>query len=245
MGESLHGLFGKFAIRGAFWIPVPSLRSRVKCFPTQTSVHLHDGQSSKLSISSLASLETIFIIETTHVFHAELDHCEREMLVQSFCTKPSSHHVLICSFYVNSAGSNPQNLCRNVHLWDIPTSDRYVQQAVGRVRRLGQTHIVKVYDYYLDKSFNSRQLSLNLNKLVPSLVTELNSNIINVDYDKENKMLDLGKWAENLGGTLSFVKPEHYVHVDAFPDRVVGAKSRCHNTTTLCVIHTGTAFWCM
>lgn len=85
-----------------------------------------------------------------HIFHAELDHFEREILVQKFCTQRNSYYVLICSFYVNSAGSNLQSLCRNMHLWDIPTLDRYVQQAVGRVRRLGQRKIVKVYDYAMD-----------------------------------------------------------------------------------------------
>lgn len=103
------------------------------------------------------------------------------MPIQSFCTKLYSHHVLICSDYIISAGSNLQSLCRNVHLFGIPTSDRYIQQAIGRVWRLGQTHIVKVYDYYLDHSFNTRQLSLNLNKLIPSLVTELNNGIIAVE----------------------------------------------------------------
>ncbi|RWQ94007.1 hypothetical protein C8Q69DRAFT_312507 [Paecilomyces variotii] len=73
--------------------------------------------------------------------------------------------VLICSYYVNSAGSNLQSLCRNVHLFDIPTSDRFVQQAIGRVRRLRQRRIMKVYDYFLENSFKTRQLTLNLNKL--------------------------------------------------------------------------------
>lgn len=119
-------------------------------------------------------------VASTPMFFMQNLITKREMLMQSFCTKRYSHHVLICSYYIISAGSNLQSLCRNVHLFDIPTSDRYIQQAVARVRRLGQTHIVKVYDYYPDHSFSTRQLSLNLNKLIPSLVTELNNSIIAV-----------------------------------------------------------------
>lgn len=129
--------------------------------------------------------------------------------------------VLVCSFYVNSAGSNLQSLCRNVHLFDMPRSDRYIQQAVGCVRRLGQRRIVKVYDYFLQDSFNNRQLSLNLNKFVPSLVTELNQNIVQVYYDKKTKELDLGHWARNLDDILSPVKEEHIAIVEIFSDRLV------------------------
>jgi hypothetical protein len=51
-----------------------------------------------------------------NVFHSELNHFQRAKLIHEFTTNPSKTTVLVCSYYVNSAGSNLQGLCCHVHL---------------------------------------------------------------------------------------------------------------------------------
>jgi SWI/SNF-related matrix-associated actin-dependent regulator of chromatin subfamily A3 len=83
------------------------------------------------------------------VYHADLPHHQRAELLQTFNDDPNQLMVLICSYYVNSAGSNMQRNCRNAHLFDVPNSDSLLTQAVGRIWRLNQQRTVKVYDYVL------------------------------------------------------------------------------------------------
>lgn len=64
--------------------------------------------------------------------------------------------------------------------FDTPMSNSITQQAVGRVRRLGQQHIVKVYEYQVGKSYNCWQMLNNVNKAVPGMTAGLNSNIFKV-----------------------------------------------------------------
>jgi hypothetical protein len=58
--------------------------------------------------------------------------------------------ILICSYYMNSAGSRFKLTIplSHAHLFDPPISARYIQQAIGHVRTLRQQKIVKLYDYF-------------------------------------------------------------------------------------------------
>lgn len=77
--------------------------------------------------------------------------------------------VLVCSYYVSSADSNMQGLCRNSHQFDVPISDAYRSQPIGRVYRLGQTRIVEADDYVVRHSFNVRQIERNIKKAIPGM----------------------------------------------------------------------------
>lgn len=88
--------------------------------------------------------------------------------------------ALVYSFSVNSARLNLQCLCSTVHLFDTPMSNPIAQQAISQVRQLGQTWIVKVYDYQVQQSFNCRQVANDLSKVIPGMVAELNPDMFAV-----------------------------------------------------------------
>lgn len=142
------------------------------------------------------------------VFHAHLDQNSRHELIRDFTTKPSECMVLVCSYYVNCSGLNLQAICRNVHLFDIPSSNAIAMQSMGRVIRVGQKRIIKVYEYFVEETFNVRQLSNNMNKVVPNMVAELNTQMINMAFDEETKEIDLGFWARKDDGSIQQVSKE-------------------------------------
>jgi hypothetical protein len=134
-------------------------------------------------------------------------------MVQDFTTNPHGCMVLICSYYVNAAGSNLQPLCRNSHHFDIPTSESLLKQAIGRLNRCGQREVVKIYKYVVSNSFNMLILGRALTKGLPDLAAMLNGDIFEMkaDQDEEGEIsFDVGTWAENRDGTISRI-PEHLV----------------------------------
>jgi hypothetical protein len=62
-----------------------------------------------------------------------------------------------------------------------------LHQAIGRVRRLGQKSVVKVYEYHLANSFNIKHLSRNVSKVLPALTIQINNAEWNLQLDKDNK----------------------------------------------------------
>lgn len=107
------------------------------------------------------------------VYHADLSSPQRRDLIKSFNTTDDPM-VLVCSYYVNSAGANMQHRCRNVHLLCTPMGIPIAAQAIGRVRRLGQLQAVKVYEYRLEKSFDQHMICNNIAKAMPALALSLN-----------------------------------------------------------------------
>ena len=136
------------------------------------------------------------------IFSADLSQREREEMVRSFTTDRTATDVLVCSYSVNSSGMNLQRLCHNVHLFETAMSEPVAMQAIGRVRRLGQTHVVKVYDYRVLDSFNMRQAVTNLSKAVPGMIAELNKAIFNVGIDDAGDNISLGRWERTDDGRL-------------------------------------------
>ncbi|KAM5448074.1 hypothetical protein MaudCBS49596_005660, partial [Microsporum audouinii] len=132
----------------------------------------------------------------SRVYHAALTTKERAELVREFCTSSTSAMVLVCSYSVNSAGMNLQAKCRNIHLFDTAMSEAITRQAIGRCARLGQTRIVKVYEYRVPRSFNIRQVTNNVQKAIPGMIAELNRGIFTVEGNDDGDV-DLGQWAIN------------------------------------------------
>ncbi|KAI9041146.1 uncharacterized protein KD926_007416 [Aspergillus affinis] len=180
-------------------------------------LYLLRGSPKLRALLSIIQQEQFFIAAALYharidcrVFHSELNSKERVELVRDFTTKVDECMVLICSYYVNAAGSNLQDLCRNVHLFDTPTSDPLKQQAIGRVSRVGQTRTVKIYDYIVSDSFNAGVFAKNLTKAVPDLVTTLNwdmfTDTLDVTGDSSVPNFNIGIWVLNQDDTISKVR---------------------------------------
>jgi hypothetical protein len=187
---------------------LPNIRDEILLYGEKSIIWtLNPGE--QLFVAAALALCNIDV----RVLHAELKSNERQEMIHEFVTKPKNAMVLVCSFYINSSGSNLQGLCRNVHLWDIPMSEALLMQAIGRVRRLGQKRIVKVYDYTVLNSFNIKQLENNLAKMIPGLVAELSDELFNITFNHDTKEIDLGYWVRNSDGTLS---PVPHNSIDRF-----------------------------
>jgi hypothetical protein len=154
-----------------------------------------------------ATLKMAYI--DAQVFHAGLGPEERAKLTKTFTSNPNELQVLVNSYYVNSAGSNLQGLCRNVHLFDVPSSFSILEQAIGRVRRLGQTRVVKVYDYRLEGSFNMQQIARNYEKSMPTLALFLSREEWDIQVNEDNE-IEVGIWWKNADDSISRISEAIY-----------------------------------
>ncbi|GAB1199547.1 hypothetical protein APSETT444_008897 [Aspergillus pseudonomiae] len=132
------------------------------------------------------------------VFHAGLTRDERMNLVERFTQKRDECMVLICTYNVNAAGINLQNLCRNVHLLSVGLSKSIINQAIGRVSRLGQERMTFVYEYRLESSFDQELVSRSERKALPGLIADLGEGFIFPSISKGGKGL-LNSWVVRDG----------------------------------------------
>lgn len=189
----------EFLLRGS-----PKLRSMIGILRDQVLIH-HE----KAIIWTMFPAEQVYIgaalVEANidaKVFHASLSFSERASLINEFTTERDKCMVLICSYSINAAGLNLQQLCRNVHLFSEGTSKSVVNQAIGRVCRLGQQHVVLVYDYQVEKSFDMTLVLRNKMKAIPGLVAEMSGGefLAEAGDDQSTEGPSLGgKWVVRNG----------------------------------------------
>lgn len=149
---------------------------------------------------SVFALLRSFNIEA-QVLHAKMSPAERESLIKQFTTANDECPVLITTFALNSSGLNLQTLCRNLHMLDTPTSESTSAQAIGRLWRLGQQKIVKVYEYHVPDTFSSRQVLRNAAKAIPGLVAQLDKALYCINTDDEGNLV-MENWGESAAGDL-------------------------------------------
>ncbi|RAL01276.1 putative DNA repair helicase rad5,16 [Aspergillus ibericus CBS 121593] len=107
------------------------------------------------------------------VLHGSLSRDERAALLYKFTEIPDKCMVLVCNYMLNTAGLNLQSLCRNVHLFSVGLSKSLVNQAIGRVSRIGQKRPVFVYDYRIKGEFDDTLANLSARKSIPGIIAEL------------------------------------------------------------------------
>ncbi|OJD22328.1 hypothetical protein ACJ73_06325 [Blastomyces percursus] len=142
----------------------------------EESIVWTDGPGEQALVAGACHLAGISCV----VFHAHLKAAERSKVVEEFNTNPGTPMVFIGAYKVSSSGFNLQFLCRDVHCFNIAQNRALTMQAVGRVLRIGQTKIVKVYEYVVPNSFKVYKLEKSNSKVIPGLMTELNRAIFDV-----------------------------------------------------------------
>ncbi|PIG82089.1 DNA repair helicase rad5 [Aspergillus arachidicola] len=160
----------EFLLKGS-----PKMRAMLPVLRDQVIVH-----GEKAMVWTQFPAEQIYVAAVlkeanidAEVFHAGLTRDERMNLVERFTQKHDECMVLICAYNVNAAGMNLQNLCRNVHILSMGLSKSVVNQAIGRVSRLGQERMAFVYEYRLRSSFDEDLVSRSERKALPGLVADL------------------------------------------------------------------------
>ena len=128
---------------------------------------------------------------------------DREKTSDDFTKERKKCMALVASYSVGSIGLNWQHLCHRVHLIEPPSSEPCGVQAIGRVRRFGNpSEVVYVYEYYGKDTFNDRLVQLNIRKVLPSIMTELDRRTFSgattessaAPRDDDEVEIDLGRW---------------------------------------------------
>ncbi|EKG15023.1 SNF2-related protein [Macrophomina phaseolina MS6] len=112
-------------------------------------------------------------------YHAGLNLDERTRLTKSFNTSDGVV-VLIGGYFMSVTGSNWQFFCGDAIMFDEAPSKGVDDQALGRIRRVGQRSYVRVYRLYMLESFDEHLRSRLIVKALPGLMTELNMDIFGV-----------------------------------------------------------------
>lgn len=114
-------------------------------------------------------------------------------------------------------GLDLQRLCHNSHLFDPAYSDPVQKSAVDCCRRVGQLYYVVVVEYAVQSSFNDYQITNNLKKAIPGIMSELNRRLISGGHSETeekgmeslDKAINLGRWTVHDG---------HLVKIDSLPE---------------------------
>ena len=151
----------------------------------------------KLIIWILNSDEQLFVMTALAlcninvcVLHAELKFNKCQKMIHEFVIKSKNVMILICSFYINFFRFNLQNLCHNVHFWNISMLKILLMQVIECVRHFDQKYIVKIYNYIILNNFNIKQLENNLIKMIFNLVVKLNDELFNIIFNIDTKKIN-------------------------------------------------------
>ena len=105
---------------------------------------------------------------------------ERNAILYQFNNSDAEAMVLITTSAVGGAGINCQFKCWNVHILETPYSDAMRVQNIGRVRRLNNpSRKVKVWEYYVNDTFDTKKVNKQLEKMLPKAMALLSREAIN------------------------------------------------------------------
>lgn len=179
----------------------PKLRKMLPILMDQVLVH---GEKSCIWVMFPA--EQVYLAAALHevgidfgVLHGGLDPADRAEMITAFTTRATDCMVLLCSYSVDSSGLNLQAFCRNVHLFSPPTSRSVIEQAIGRVQRIGQTRVVLVYEYRVSGTFNAYMVNRNKSRAIPGIVTELSPDMALSVGQEQQTSLDMDRWVLRAG----------------------------------------------
>ena len=137
------------------------------------------------------------------LFSAALNADRRQAMIDRFNKVEKETSVMVATYSMGSVGLNLQKNCWHVIMFDPPPNIPIGVHAVGRVRRLGNpSPVVHVHEYFLKNSFNDRLNELNIRKMLPSVMAELNERLVSQGgeasdggvYDEDAEVVDLGDW---------------------------------------------------
>jgi hypothetical protein len=100
--------------------------------------------------------------------------------------------LFVCNYSLNSAGLNLQHLCRNFRFFSAALSKSVVDRAIERVARLGQEHIVFVYEYRLRNSFDMELADRSKVKAIPTIIALMSQEVFESSNSNGRDELDIG-----------------------------------------------------
>ena len=120
---------------------------------------------------------------------------DRDSMIEEFNNPTSGPIILIMTYVLGSTGLNLQKDCRRIHLIEIASNLGSLGQSLGRVRRFGNPYgVIYLYEYYVEGTFDDRNVWKAIEKAVPQAMAELNRQIFKGDNDEGTGAVDLGDW---------------------------------------------------
>ena len=128
------------------------------------------------------------------VLHSHHTDQERQTIINTFNQRQDRAQILILTFAVGGTGLNLQEMCFRVHIIASTTNLGIINQAIGRVRRLGNpSGIVYVYEYYVGGTLDDLAIRRNVEKAIPEAAATFNR-IIFGDEEGEDADVTIGDW---------------------------------------------------
>lgn len=121
---------------------------------------------------------------------------EQKALVQrTFQKEPKKGMILVTTFGAGCTGWNFQERCHHVHFFEAAYNNATEDQALTRVRRLGNpAKVVYLYHYYIDGTWTSSSAVKNIRKCLPEAAALLNKDIFENVGDETSGEIDIGEW---------------------------------------------------
>ena len=115
------------------------------------------------------------------------------------------------TFAVGGTGLNLQERCFRVHIFESTTNLGIINQAIGRVTRLGNpSNVVYVYEYYVGGTMDDLAIRRNVEKAIPEAAATLNR-VLFSEGEGEDASVDIGEWCIVNGFLVRYAD----VNVDA------------------------------
>lgn len=131
-------------------------------------------------------------------FHGGLSTRERDALLAWFREKPR----ILVSTEAGGQGINMQ-FCHVVVNYDLPWNPMRIEQRIGRVHRMGQTHSVQIYNLYAIDTVEEDILSLLHEKidLFRTVIGELDVILRHIERrgSLEKRLIDIFFWEDDHG----------------------------------------------
>ncbi len=137
----------------------------------------------------------------SHVMTSHMTAAQRREVAQEFDRNPYKYKVLITPYGLACTGYNFQHSCWHLHCYEVSLNEGITAQAIGRNRRIGcPSDVVYVYLYYIQGTFDDRQMTNNMIKAMPQVFAELNREIFSGEGDSDKDVVcDIGQWTMVAG----------------------------------------------
>ena len=153
--------------------------------------------------------------EAVALFHGGLSRLAKEEAIRAF----QGHARILLSTESGSEGRNLQ-FCHALCNFDLPWNPMRIEQRIGRLSRIGQTHDVSVFNLVSAGTFEAELLHLleakiNLFELV---IGEIEMILGNLDEEREFEDIVLDLWLASTDDA------QFHTHMDELGNRMIAAK---------------------
>ena len=126
------------------------------------------------------------------IIHSNMTSTVKTITQNRFNEKIDSAMILITTFDVDAIELNLQTKCFHVHFFKSSWSRDTFLQENKRCRRLDNSFsFVKIYEYFVQNTFDSRQITRNVEKFMLEIFAHLSQDLM---IEQENETVEIENW---------------------------------------------------